>query len=216
MLGAAIPDERAHNGWVEGVAIWIAVLIVISVGERGMGFRSGGVRQRSVESGRAFGVERAVAVVGPLTLHPGGAGAGNDYQKDQQFRKLNSEREAVKVKVVRAGHQVCRRHIRTVVMKLHCWLSCKMASEGAQTRGSSWPAEQVLVDNTAVVVGDVLVLDTGDKVSGRGGCGGGRWGGWAKLSSASWGSEAWHTPRGRAWETSACGWRWAGQARPWG
>ncbi len=34
------------------------------------------------------------------------AGAGNDWQKDRQFRKLNSERDAVKVKVVRAGKQV--------------------------------------------------------------------------------------------------------------
>jgi Ca2+-transporting ATPase len=33
----AIPEQRAHGEWVEGVAIWIAVLIVISVGERRAG-----------------------------------------------------------------------------------------------------------------------------------------------------------------------------------
>jgi hypothetical protein len=32
ILGSAIPDERAHNGWIEGVAIWIAVFVVIGVG----------------------------------------------------------------------------------------------------------------------------------------------------------------------------------------
>lgn len=56
-----------------------------------------------------------------------GVGAGNDFQKDRQFRKLNAQREAFQVKVIRLG-------------------------------------EQVLVDNTDVVVGDVLMLDTGDKV----------------------------------------------------
>uniref|UniRef100_A0A7S0WLK4 Cation-transporting P-type ATPase N-terminal domain-containing protein n=1 Tax=Chlamydomonas leiostraca TaxID=1034604 RepID=A0A7S0WLK4_9CHLO len=81
-LGAAIPEEREKNGWVEGVAIWIAVIIVICVG------------------------------------------AGNDWQKDRQFRKLNAQREAIQVKVVRGG-------------------------------------AQVLVNNTDVVVGDVLLLDTG-------------------------------------------------------
>lgn len=33
VLGSAIPEEREKNGWVEGVAIWIAVLVVIGVGE---------------------------------------------------------------------------------------------------------------------------------------------------------------------------------------
>jgi len=84
-LGIAIPEERAHNGWVEGVAIWVAVLVVV------------------------------------------GVGAGNDWQKDRQFRRLNAQRDAIQVKVVRGG-------------------------------------KQQLVSNTAVVVGDVLCLDTGDKV----------------------------------------------------
>jgi len=85
IIGAAIPSERAHNGWIEGVAIWVAVLVVTCVG------------------------------------------AGNDWQKDRQFRKLYAQKEIITVKMVRDG-------------------------------------QQVLVGNTEVVVGDVLLLDTGDKV----------------------------------------------------
>jgi P-type Ca2+ transporter type 2C len=33
ILGAAIPEERKHNGWIEGVAIWVAVLAVTLVGK---------------------------------------------------------------------------------------------------------------------------------------------------------------------------------------
>jgi hypothetical protein len=33
VLGAAIPDERHENGWIEGVAIWVAVFVVVGVGE---------------------------------------------------------------------------------------------------------------------------------------------------------------------------------------
>ena len=55
------------------------------------------------------------------------AASGNDYQKDQQFRKLNKEKDSIEVKAVRGG------------------LEC-------------------LVTNTDVVVGDILLLDTGDKL----------------------------------------------------
>jgi len=34
VLGAAIPQQRAEGEWVEGIAIWVAVLLVIGVGER--------------------------------------------------------------------------------------------------------------------------------------------------------------------------------------
>ncbi len=54
-------------------------------------------------------------------------GALNDYQKDQQFRKLNAQKDKIMVKVTRAGHMQ-------------------------------------LVENTEVVVGDLLMLDTGDKI----------------------------------------------------
>ena len=55
------------------------------------------------------------------------AASGNDYQKDQQFRKLNKEKDSIEVKAVRGG------------------VEC-------------------LVTNTDVVVGDILLLDTGDKL----------------------------------------------------
>lgn len=31
VLGASIPEQRAERGWVEGVAIWVAVLIITFV-----------------------------------------------------------------------------------------------------------------------------------------------------------------------------------------
>ena len=33
VLGAALPEERAQSGWTEGVAIWVAVIVVSLVGE---------------------------------------------------------------------------------------------------------------------------------------------------------------------------------------
>jgi hypothetical protein len=33
------------------------------------------------------------------------AGAGNDYQKDLQFRKLNAQKDVIEVKVFRGGQQ---------------------------------------------------------------------------------------------------------------
>jgi Ca2+-transporting ATPase len=33
-LGAAIPEERAHQGYIEGIAIWIAIILVTGVGAR--------------------------------------------------------------------------------------------------------------------------------------------------------------------------------------
>ncbi|KAK9840937.1 hypothetical protein WJX81_001285 [Elliptochloris bilobata] len=85
VLGAVIPAQRAEQAWTEGVAIWVAVVVVSFVA------------------------------------------SGNDYQKDQQFRKLNKEKDSIEVKAVRGG------------------LEC-------------------LVTNTDVVVGDILLLDTGDKL----------------------------------------------------
>lgn len=55
-------------------------------------------------------------------------GAGNDFQKDKQFRKLNAQKDIVELTVVRGG-------------------------------------SNKLIRNTEVVVGDVLVLTTGDKVT---------------------------------------------------
>ncbi len=33
VLGAALPDQREEKEWIEGVAIWIAVIAVTMVGE---------------------------------------------------------------------------------------------------------------------------------------------------------------------------------------
>ncbi|MEW5301157.1 MAG: hypothetical protein WDW36_004035 [Sanguina aurantia] len=85
VLGAAIPEERMNKGWIEGAAIWVAVILVVAVG------------------------------------------AGNDYQKDIQFRKLNASKDVFMVKVLRGG-------------------------------------QQCLVSSADIVVGDVLLLDTGDKL----------------------------------------------------
>ena len=85
ILGVAVPQEREDNAWTEGVAIWIAVLVVSLVG------------------------------------------AGNDWHKDRQFQKLNAQKDVIEIKVIRAG-------------------------------------KQVLVLNTELVVGDLMMLDTGDKV----------------------------------------------------
>ncbi|KAL3147296.1 hypothetical protein ABBQ32_002784 [Trebouxia sp. C0010 RCD-2024] len=89
VLGVAIEEEREQKAWSEGVAIWVAVIVVSLVG------------------------------------------AGNDFQKDKQFRKLNAQKDMVEVTVVRGG-------------------------------------TNQLVPNTDIVVGDVLVLATGDKVTADG------------------------------------------------
>lgn len=85
ILGAALPESRAENEWLEGVAIWIAVVAVTAVG------------------------------------------AGNDWSKDRQFRKLNSAKDVIDVNVLRNG--------KTDQIKNH-----------------------------EVVVGDVLLLEQGNKV----------------------------------------------------
>ena len=55
------------------------------------------------------------------------AATGNDYQKDRQFQKINSEKDSIDVAVVRGG-------------------------------------KQLVVPNTDILVGEVMLLSTGDKV----------------------------------------------------
>ncbi|KAL4452347.1 hypothetical protein ABPG75_008009 [Micractinium tetrahymenae] len=85
VLGVAVPAEREDSAWSEGVAIWVAVLVVSLVG------------------------------------------AFNDWNKDRQFQKLNAQKDIIDVKVIRGG-------------------------------------QQLTIPNTDVVVGDVMLLDTGDKL----------------------------------------------------
>lgn len=47
-LGAGLPEQRAKNEWIEGVAIWAAVFIVSGVGE----WRWAAVVERSGGGGR--------------------------------------------------------------------------------------------------------------------------------------------------------------------
>ena len=70
---------------------------------------------------------RCLSSVTNVTFAQMRSGAGNDYQKDKQFKKLNAQKDKLEVKVIRDG-------------------------------------EQILVENTEVVVGDLLLLDTGDKI----------------------------------------------------
>jgi len=85
ILGASLPEQRREKAYVDGIAIWVAVLVVVSVG------------------------------------------AGNDYQKELQFRKLNADRDVVNTKVIRGG-------------------------------------KQGVVPSSELVVGDLVLLETGDKV----------------------------------------------------
>lgn len=89
ILGVSIKEEREDQGWIDGVAIWVAVFVVAFVG------------------------------------------ALNDFQKDQQFRKLNAQKEVFDVSVIRDG-------------------------------------KETLVKNSELVVGDILVLNTGDRVTADG------------------------------------------------
>ncbi len=64
MLGAAVPEQRSHNGWSEGVAVFGTALIVVMIA------------------------------------------AGQDYNKERQFQKLNALKDIIEVKVKRDGKQV--------------------------------------------------------------------------------------------------------------
>lgn len=112
VLGAAIKEEREQNAWTEGVAIWIAVIVVSGVGKCG--------------DAPLWYLTACCSVC--VAVY---AGAGNDYQKDLQFRKLNEKKDQLEVKMRRGG-------------------------------------DQVLVPNQEIVVGDVIILQTGDKITADG------------------------------------------------
>lgn len=87
------------------MAIWVAVLIVIAVGECGDAARHCSSRgPRAVMTARRI---RAAAET-PQLLPPS-PGAGNDFQKDLQFRKLNAVKDIIEIKVVRGGEVKVRR-----------------------------------------------------------------------------------------------------------
>jgi P-type Ca2+ transporter type 2C len=149
VLGAAIPQQRLEGEWVEGIAIWVAVLLVVGVGEFDFSYNGGGWFElrppRSKHTvahlpppPRPSAHQKTTQKKSPQKTTPPPrqppppplkktTGAGNDYQKDLQFRKLNAQKDVIEVKVIRGG-------------------------------------DMRLVKNYEVVVGDLLLLDTGDKL----------------------------------------------------
>lgn len=85
ILGVAIEEQRKERAWIDGVAIWMAVI--------------------------------AVSLLGAV----------NNYQKERQFRNINQQRDAIDVTVFRSG-------------------------------------KEMTVPSYQIVVGDIMLIDTGDKV----------------------------------------------------
>lgn len=131
-----------------------------------------------------------------LSARPHLAGAGNDYSKDLQFRKLNAQKDRIQIKVQLAGPSwgrgslsppcpdappPLRSRTHTCLAPRHehsRWLTsmrptCQPPCPCSQLRCPPAPfalgqvlrgGQQLLVENTELVVGDVLICDTGDKV----------------------------------------------------
>lgn len=140
MLGVAVPEEREHSAWTEGVAIWVAVFVVSLVGEanwlelhacscHGPDHAQHAVHQQCCDPKRLWQLPALLPSCPNPSIHsfPPSLGAFNDWNKDRQFQKLNAQKDVIEVKVVRGGHQLT-------------------------------------IPNTEVVVGDVMLLDTGDKI----------------------------------------------------
>lgn len=136
VLGAALEEQRKEGEWIEGIAIWVAVAIVIMVGESPrcrMPFGSpllawlGGAAETEKggpSDGRCWRCRRCqtsqtlvpdchlawqrrvTAVADALCCCH--AGAGNDYQKDLQFRKLNKQKDIIDVTVTRGSQPLVR------------------------------------------------------------------------------------------------------------
>lgn len=84
-FGLVFEEQRENKEWVEGVAIWITVIVIVSIGTY------------------------------------------NDYKQELAFHKLNSKNDEYLVKVIRDG-------------------------------------EEQQISNKEIVVGDLIVLESGDKV----------------------------------------------------
>jgi Ca2+-transporting ATPase len=102
-------------------------------------------------------------------------GAGNDYQKDLQFRKLNAVKDVIEIKVVRGGEvkvraRVCARALFVTSSSdgahgavAACRLSCTTTALTNLQKHPS-PQKPQIINNTDVLVGDVMLIDTGDKI----------------------------------------------------
>ena len=84
-FGLVFTEQRENNEWIEGVAIWFTVLVIVSIGTY------------------------------------------NDYKQEIAFHKLNSKNDEYRVKVIRDG-------------------------------------EEQQISNKEIVVGDLVVLESGDKI----------------------------------------------------
>ena len=90
-------------------------------------------------------------------------GAGNDYQKELQFKKLNAQKDVIEVKVIRSGEEQLVTNSDVVVVG--CTEAALLLQELCLL-----PCIICLLPNavctTALLTaqGDLLVLDTGDKV----------------------------------------------------
>ena len=114
------------------MAIWVAVIIVSLVGKpphtclTPLHRISASERLSSRLGFCALSTFNLDGCIG-LRAHPPAA-SGNDYQKERQFKKINSQKDSIEVPAVRSG-------------------------------------KQIVLKNTDVLVGDVLLLNTGDKVT---------------------------------------------------
>lgn len=64
VLGVAIEEEREQKAWSEGVAIWVAVIVVSLVGEQNPGPQKGAVLEDPL---MRHGKAHAFSWLGPLS-----------------------------------------------------------------------------------------------------------------------------------------------------
>lgn len=95
-------------------------------------------------------------------------GAGNDYQKDLQFRKLNAQKEIIEVTVTRGRETLVGGHWQASAAA-GAWLRSSAPAHSLDWQ-PGWHQAQAtrlfvqIVKNTDLVVGDVYLINMGDKV----------------------------------------------------
>ena len=85
--------------------------------------------------------------------------AGNDYQKDLQFRKLNAQKDIVEIKARRGGGG----GRRLLVSSFLLFSAADPPRPPALSSQVIRDGKEMLVTNTSLVVGDTVLLITGDK-----------------------------------------------------
>ena len=164
MLGVAVPEERENNAWTEGVAIWVAVLVVSLVGECACIAAAGGSSAaRAAAAGAGAWPAAAAQRPGARASSHGGS------------CRLASCRGALLAPrlCARLLTRTCPRALRPPPCRpagaFNDWNKDRQFQKlNAQkdiievkvVRGGA----TLTVPNTELVVGDVMLLDTGDKV----------------------------------------------------